>query len=220
MSATADHPGSSWTECAVVPAGVAPLGDPALGDPALADDLVAHLDAQLVSARRMAQIVLEQAAAIRRRAVRQVVVSAGELQVEMHRRELLERDRRALMERAARQLAARGPAARPRAIAPEVIGFSSVRELMDPETAQIATERTDELRDLLSHVSREHELNRALLAQELSFLDHLLGLAGGTGGYAARPVGRGPGGPGPGGEAPRIRRNVSVVRRRVFDLEA
>lgn len=202
MSATADHQRVSWTELGAD----ANLADTtALADPTLGSDLVAHLDAQLVSAQRLLAIVLEQASAIRRRAVRQVVVAAGELQVEMHRRELLERDRVALMVRASERLA----------LTPEAIGFSSVVALMDPATAQLARERTEELTALLTKIDHEHTLNRMLMAQELSFLDHLLGLAGGAGGYAA-----GPGGAGSGSEAPRVRRNPHPARKRVFDLEA
>ena len=199
MSATAGDLTTPWTAVSAAPARFG-------GDPALAEDLLAHLDLQLVSARRMHQIVLEQASAIRRRAVRQVVAAAGDLQVEMHRRELIERDRRGLMERAARLLHT----------TPESVGLSSVITLLDVESAQIAQSRTDELRELLGRIEREHELNRALLAQELSFLDHLLSLAGGSGSYGAQAV------PRTGertGESPRVRRNPNV-RRRVFDLEA
>lgn len=176
-----------------------------LTDFSLTDDILAHLDVQLASARRMLQIVLEQASAIRRRAVRQVVVTAGELQVEMHRRELIERERAALMQRAAAELGI------PAAQASARIGFSSVAELMDLESAQIATSRNAELRQLLGEIEREHELNRALMTQELAFLDHLLGLAGAAGGYVA-PAGT---------RASRSAISASRVhRQRLFDLEA
>jgi hypothetical protein len=176
-----------------------------MADRPLIEDLLAHLDVQLASARRMRQIVLEQASAIRRRAVRQVVATTGELQVEMHRRELIERDRMRLMERAGHLLG----------LAPAAVGFSGVAALMDPASASIAQGRTDELRGLLAEIEREHELNRLLMAQELSFLDHLLGLAGGSGSYAARAQGTARGG----AEFGRIRTNANL-RRRVFDVEA
>ena len=49
-------------------------------------DVLAHLDAQLVSARRLLQVVLEQGAAIRRRDVKSVVALTGILQAELQRR--------------------------------------------------------------------------------------------------------------------------------------
>ena len=49
---------------------------------------------------------------------------------------------------------------------------------MDPEFALMAGARSSELRGLLETVQREHHVNRALMGQELAFLDHLLKLAG------------------------------------------
>jgi hypothetical protein len=69
-------------------------------DAALTTDVITHLDAQLVSARRLLQIVLEQGAAIRARDVQQVVSLTGMLQAELQRRALIERDRARLLERA------------------------------------------------------------------------------------------------------------------------
>ena len=42
----------------------------------------------------------------------------------------------------------------------------------------MARERSSELRGLLEETKREHHVNRALMSQELAFLDHLLRLAG------------------------------------------
>ena len=110
-------------------------------DAILITEVIAHLEAQLVSARRLLQVVLEQGIAIRNRDVRGVVQLTGVLQAELQRRQLLE-------------------------------------TLMDPESAQAAGARSAELRGLLELIQREHHVNRALMSQELAFLDHLLKLAG------------------------------------------
>ena len=39
-------------------------------------------------------------------------------------------------------------------------------------------ERSAELRGLLAEIAREHGINRALMRQELAFLDHLIRLIG------------------------------------------
>jgi hypothetical protein len=199
MTATAPRLPAAWSS--FEPA------DPAArleADPSLGEDLILHLDRQLTSARRLAQIVSAQAGAIRRRAVREVVAAAGELSVEMHRREGLEGERLALIERAAELLGV------PR----EVVVFSAIVARLDPERAQTVIRLTEELTGLLVLIDREHELNRRLMAQELAFLDHLLGLAGTSGSYAAPPL--------PGSSpvhSARLRRNPTA-RRRVFDVEA
>ena len=57
-----------------------------------------------------------------------------------------------------------------------------------------ARERSAELRGLLAEIAREHGINRALMRQELAFLDHLTRLIGGgatpTPGYRPPPSGR------------------------------
>jgi hypothetical protein len=47
---------------------------------------------------------------------------------------------------------------------------------MDPGRAPLAHARSAELRGILEEVQREHHVNRALMNQELAFLDHLLRL--------------------------------------------
>jgi hypothetical protein len=49
---------------------------------------------------------------------------------------------------------------------------------MSPADAQGARERSAELRGLLAEVAREHAINRALMRQELAFLDHLTRMIG------------------------------------------
>src|SRR3954447_2029661 len=49
---------------------------------------------------------------------------------------------------------------------------------MAPLEAATARERSAELRGLLEEITREHGVNRALMRQELAFLDHLMRLVG------------------------------------------
>ncbi|MGZ4165660.1 MAG: flagellar export chaperone FlgN [Solirubrobacteraceae bacterium] len=136
-------------------------------DAVLTNDVIAHLDAQLVSARKLLGIVLEQGAAIRRRDVQQVVALTGALQAELQRRALIERDRARLLDRAGVQLG----------VSPTAVSMSLLDAIMDPARAQLAHARSAELRGILEEVQREHHVNRALMNQELAFLDHLLRLA-------------------------------------------
>ncbi|MGA9857104.1 MAG: flagellar export chaperone FlgN [Solirubrobacteraceae bacterium] len=136
-------------------------------DPALTTDVIAHLDAQLVSARRLLQIVLDQGVAIRNRDVPNVVSLTGMLQAELQRRAMIERDRALLLDRAGARLG----------VAPTAVSISQLDAVMDPVRAPEAHSRSAELRGLLEEVQREHHVNRALMNQELAFLDHLLRLA-------------------------------------------
>jgi hypothetical protein len=138
-------------------------------DPLLTGDVLAHLEAQLVAARRMLQIVLEQGAAIRARDVHRVVEMAGMLQAETQRRTILDCERERLLDRAGCRLGVPGPA----------VTLTMLSTIMDPAGAQAAEARSAELRGLLDELQREHIVNRALMSQELAFLDHLLRLADG-----------------------------------------
>ena len=137
-------------------------------DAILTTEVIAHLEAQLVAARRLLQVVLEQGVAIRNRDVRGVVQLTGVLQVELQRRQLLDSERLALLQRAGARLGV--PAAS--------VTLALLETLMDPDSARVAGARSSELRGLLETVQREHHVNRALMSQELAFLDHLLKLAG------------------------------------------
>jgi hypothetical protein len=137
-------------------------------DSVFTGDLLAHLDAQLVAARRLLQVVLEQGAAIRRRDVRVVVALTGILQAELQRRQLLDSERMRLLERAGARLG----------VIPGGVTLTRLEALLDAHGAQLARERSSELRGLLEETKREHHVNRALMSQELAFLDHLLRLAG------------------------------------------
>jgi hypothetical protein len=106
-----------------------------------------------------------------------VVQLTGVLQAELQRRQLLENERLALLQRAGTKLGVPGGS----------VTLALLETLMDPESALIAGARSSELRGLLETVQREHHVNRALMSQELAFLDHLLKLAGlsGHAGYDA-----------------------------------
>jgi len=167
-------------------------------DTDLAEDVIAHLEAQLVAVRRLLQIVLEQGAWIRERDVHNVVRLAGILQAEMQRRGQLEDERMLLLERAGARLG----------VTASSVTLSLLESLMDPRTAQEASARSSELRGLLSEVQREHTCNRALMHQELAFLDHLLRLVDdGSGAYNE------------GGERPTANQSSLAGRRGVFDQE-
>jgi hypothetical protein len=58
------------------------------------------------------------------------------------------------------------------------VSMSLLDAVMDPGRAPLAHARSAELRGILEEVQREHHVNRALMSQELAFLDHLLKLAG------------------------------------------
>lgn len=147
------------------------MSRPVIQDPAdvvLTNEVMAHLEMQLVAARRLLGVVLEQGAAIRNRDVRSVVHLTGMLQAELERRRLLENERMLLLARAGVRLGAN----------PASITVAMLETVMDPDSAQLAAARSAELRGLLEEVQREHYVNRALMSQELAFLDHLLKLAG------------------------------------------
>lgn len=169
--------------------------------------VLAHLDAQLASARRLLDAVLRQGAATRRQEVETVLHCLTEIQGEMERRGHLEHERTTLLVSAAAQLG------RP---AHEVT-LDALSLLLAPVEATAARERSAELRGLLAEIQREHQTNRSLMRQELAFLDHLVRLFGadeGTGTY------------GPGGRdaldaaGPPNRPAPSPAVHRVLDLRA
>lgn len=174
------------------------VAEPQSGDLLLTGDVLAHLEAQLAAARHLLALVLEQGVAIRRRDVQQVVRMAGMLQAEMQRRTLLEDERLRLLRRAGDKLA----------MVPEQVTLTMLEGLMDPDAATDTRQRSAELRGLLAEIQQEHTVNRALMAQELAFLDHLLRLTNGAGGYDAGGDHAATGNPG------------GIMRRRVFDVEA
>jgi hypothetical protein len=155
-------------------------------DGALGAEVLAHLDAQIDSARRLLEVVLEQGAAIRERDVHTVVRLAGILRGEMGRRQLLEEQRGRLLAHCGERLG----------IPAEAVTLGRLSTLMDPAAAELASARSAELRGLLHELQREHTCNRALMQIELGFLDHLMGILAldGVSGYdthgSSKPITR------------------------------
>lgn len=147
-------------------------------DRALVSEVLGHLDAQIGSARRLLEVVLEQGAAIRARDVHTVVRLAGILRGEMGSRQLLEETRTQLLARAGQRLGV--PAAQ--------VTLTQLCALMDAGRAERAQARSAELRGLLHELQRVHTTNRALMQIELGFLDHLMGMLAldGVNGYDTR----------------------------------
>jgi FlgN protein len=135
---------------------------------ALAHDVLVHLDAQVDSTERLLEAVLRQGAAIRRRDVETVLALLSGIQAEMDARGSLELERSALLSRAAGALGV--PVAD--------VTLERMAMLMAADAAERARERSAHLRGLLAEVRREHTTNRALMRQELAFLDHLMRLIG------------------------------------------
>ncbi|HXE43722.1 MAG TPA: flagellar export chaperone FlgN [Conexibacter sp.] len=144
---------------------------PVATDPRLAGDVLAHLEAQLVSARKLLHAVLAQTVAIRAQDVDGVVRQVATFQAELERRARLEEDRARLLARAGALLG----------MTPAAVTLSQLTTLMAPHDAQLAHARSAELQGLLAELQREHTCNQALMRQELAFLDHLLRLVGAGG---------------------------------------
>jgi hypothetical protein len=168
----------------------------------LGNAVLAHLADQLASARRLLDAVLRQGVATRRQDVDAVLACLTEIQGEMERRGRLETERANLLVRAAGVLGRQ----------PHEVTLDGLTSLMGPAEGEIARERSAELRGLLAEIQREHVINRALMRQELAFLDHLVRLVG-----AEDEVGYGrPGsGSGTGGVKPSV-----VQTHRILDARA
>ena len=150
--------------------------------------VLAHLDAQIASARGLLGVVLEQGAAIRARDVDAVVRLAGILRGEMGRRELLEEDRTRLLARCGERLGARA----------ETVTLQALLTLMSPDRRR-ARERAQRRAAGASRTSSSASTrrNRAIMQIELGFLDHLMAMLAldGVTGYDTRgtstPITRG-----------------------------
>ena len=167
----------------------------------LAADVLAHLDAQIASAERLLASVVRQGAAVRGRDATAVLAALSEIQGEIGARERLEVQRAELLRRAAAELG----------LSPGLVTLEALVTLMSPEQAELARELSAQLRGLLTELAREHGVNRALMRQELAFLDHLVGLLGGQPGPGYRP---------PGGVAAAPRPAHVREPHRVLDLQA
>jgi hypothetical protein len=137
-------------------------------DPQLTGALLVHLDAQIASARRLLGTILAQGKAIRARDVEGVVARLSEVKTEMGLRASLEEQRSELLVRAGIALGVPAPS----------VTLEAMTTLMGPAEANGARARSAELRGLLAEIAREHGINRALMRQEMAFLDHLVRLIG------------------------------------------
>jgi hypothetical protein len=166
----------------------------------LGTEVLAHLDAQIVSARRLLESILRQGAAVRERQVDGVLASMTEIQAEMGARARLEHERAGLLTRAGQALG----------LAPQGVTLEAMAQLMAPAEADLARGRSAELRGLLAEIARVHGINRALMRQEMAFLDHLTRLIGHEPQAGYRPPASG------GARPPR----TAPARHRVLDLQA
>ncbi len=132
--------------------------------------LLAHLEQQVASARRLLGIVLAQGEAIRRQDVSTLLARLGDLQTEVAARQRLELERDGIVRGAAARLG----------LPLDAVDLDALLTLGDGGDAESARTLSAELRGLLDEVRRAHETNRVLLRQELSFLDHLLRLMSGA----------------------------------------
>jgi len=141
--------------------------------------ILAHLQRQLESARRMLGIVLAQGDAIRRRDVESVLARLTDVQTELAERQRLERERDELLSQAAGRLG------RPA----ESLDLEDVLLVAPPAEVEPSRAASAELRGLLLEVGRVHDQNRVLIRQELSFLDHLMRVLSGSPQAGYRPGG-------------------------------
>ena len=144
-------------------------------------ELLAHLDQQIASARRLLALVLEQGTSIRARDVDAVLARLSDIQTEMGRRGTLETERAGLLQRAGMAIGV--PASQ--------VTLERICGVITPEGGRSAVERSAELRGLLAEIAREHGINRALMRQELAFLSHLTRLIGQEPEPGYRPPGTG-----------------------------
>jgi hypothetical protein len=137
-------------------------------DAELSAAVLAHLDVQIESARCLLGSILAQGQAIRARDVEGVVARLAEVKTEMARRADLEEQRTNLLVRAGIALGVPAPQ----------VTLDAMTMLMPVNEGARARQRSAELRGLLAEIAREHGINRALMRQELAFLDHLVRLIG------------------------------------------
>jgi hypothetical protein len=137
-------------------------------DAELSAAVLAHLDDQIGSARRLYASILAQGKAIRARDVEGVVGRLSDVKTEMSLRSTLEEERTDLLVRAGVALGVPAPS----------VTLEAMTTLMPANEAARARQRSAELRGLLAEIAREHGINRALMRQEMAFLDHLVRLIG------------------------------------------
>jgi hypothetical protein len=150
----------------------------------LGEQVIGHLDDQISSGRRLLGSILAQGKAIREQDVEAVVARLADIKTEMDFRGRLENGRTELLTLAGTRLG----------VPPAAVTLEALTTLVAPVEADSARRRSAELRGLLEEIAREHGINRALMRQELAFLDHLIRLVGGeaTAGAYGREAGVAP----------------------------
>jgi hypothetical protein len=134
----------------------------------LAPEVLMHLDEQIASARRLLASILAQGKSIRTQDVEGVMARLADIKTEMDLRSRLEAERVTILTRAGAELG----------VQPAGVTLEGLTTLMSAVEAEFARARSAELRGLLDEIAREHGVNRALMRQELAFLDHLVRLIG------------------------------------------
>ena len=132
--------------------------------------VVAHLEQQVQSSRRMLGVVLAQGQAIRRQDVEAVLARLGDVQIEMANQQRLELQREELLQDAAQRL---GPPA-------SSLDLDRLLAGEPPEEAAAARALSAELQGLVVEIGSVHDQNRVLMRQELTFLNHLMGVLSGS----------------------------------------
>ncbi len=168
-------------------------------DDLLTGDVLAHLEVQLVSARRLLQIILKQGEAIRERNVQSVVALTGMLQAEMQRRTLLEDERSRLLDRAGARLG----------IAPGAVTLTLLTRSMPEPPPRTHSSAAGSCAGCSPSCSASTRSTGRSCSQELAFLDHLLRLADGRVDAGYDSV----------GERPTATMSLGA-NRRMFDLQA
>jgi hypothetical protein len=133
-------------------------------------EVVAHLERQTASARRLLGIVLAQGESIRDQDVEGVLARLADMQTELVARHQLEAERDSILATAAARLGRN----------PDAIDLELLVIGAPAAEGERARELSAELRGLLVEVGRVHEANRVLLRQELVFLGHLMRVLSGA----------------------------------------
>ena len=154
---------------------------------AIGAEVLDHLQAQIISAQRLLECILRQGVAVRAREVDGVLAAMTEIQAEMGARSRMEHERAALLTRAGAALG----------LNPAGVTLEAITQLMAPAEGELARARSAQLRGLLAEIAREHGVNRALMRQELAFLDHLMRELGGELDTGYAPPANGAGRPTP-----------------------
>lgn len=134
------------------------------------DALSEHLQRQILSVRRMIEILDHQREVILRHEVAAVVAAAIDLQGEIARRMSLEQERASLLTAAASRLGC----------APAEVGLKHLLVGLDDERADLLRSWSEELRGLISELSIRNIYNRDLIQQELGFVEFMLEAIGET----------------------------------------